>query len=904
LVTTSVPLVAPASAFVPLKYHWSVGVGQRDAGGYTIVAANAGGSVTSTVATLTVLVPPTISVQPASQTNSALANAVFGVTATGTAPLAYQWHSNGVAVAGATNAGFTVSNLTTAAAGNYFVVVTNVAGAATSSVAALTVERLVPAVTWTNPAAITYGTALGGTQLNASTPVAGTFAYSPTSGTILPAGTHGLTNEFTPTDATAYVGTTGTVSVVVNPAALTVTAGSQTRAFGTANGPLTVGYAGFVNSETTNVLASVAVAATAADINSLPGSYPITVSGAAGANYSVTHVAGLLVVTAVPPALVVEATNQTVVAGVDVTHMAVATGAPTPVLQWYFNGTNALAGATNGTLVVTNAQPANAGGYTIVAANAGGSVTSAVATLTVLVPPTISVQPASQMVLAGSNVTFSVGATGTLPLHHQWLFNGGPLANETNAMLVVSNAQPAVAGAYSVTVSNAAGVAASSNAVLSLGALPDIVIQPVGQTSIIGASLTFFVTATGTPAPTYQWHRNAVPISGATGSSLSFGSLQATNAGTYSVVVANAFGTLTSSNAVLQLTAAAAPVIVTQPQSQAALEGATVTFTVGASGTPAPTYQWVKDSSAIPGATGASLTLTNLTLASAGSYVVQVFNSAGSTSSVPATLQILVPPAITAQPVAVVTNLGADAAFTVTATGLPAPVHQWFKDGLAIASPTAGFLGQTTSNLSVLAVQPGQAGTYFVVVTNVAGAVTSAPVTLSLTPAPLITVHPAGALVIRTNLGPSAPVVFSVTATGAPPLGYQWRFNGTGLPDATNATLTWTNFARSNAGLFSVLVSNPGGSVLSSNALLEIRVAQIVGVPVRLPGGAVRVSFGDMDGLGVVASNVSRFEVQFTTNFVDWVATPFGLSMLNGKFILDDPGQAASPRRFYRVIER
>jgi hypothetical protein len=593
-----------------------------------------------------------------------------------------------------------------------------------------------------------------------------------------------------------------------------------------------------------------------------------------------------------------------VVAGVDVTHVAVATGAPVPTLQWYFNGTNVLAGATNGTLVVTNAQPANAGGYTVVAANAGGSVTSAVATLTVLVPPTISVGPASQMVLPGSNVTFSVAAAGTLPLHHQWLFNGGPLVNETNAVLVVSNAQPAVAGAYSVTVSNTAGVTASSNAVLSIGALPAIVVQPVGQTSIIGASLTFFVSATGTPAPAYQWHRNAVPIPGATGSSLSFGVLQATNAGTYSVVVANAFGTVTSSNAVLQLATPAAPVILSQPQSQAALEGATVTFSVGASGTPAPTYQWIKDSSAIPGATGASLTVTNLTLAAAGSYVVQVFNSAGSTSSVPATLQVLVPPAITAQPVGVVTNLGANAAFTVTATGLPAPVHQWFKDGLPIASPTAGFLGQTTSNLSVLAVQPGQAGTYHVVVTNVAGAVTSAPVTLSLTPAPLITAHPAGALVIRTNIGPHAPVVFSVTASGAPPLAYQWRFNGTGLPDATNATLTWTNFARSNAGLYSVLVSNPGGSVLSSNALLDIRVAQVVGVPVRLPGGAVRVSFGDMDGLGVVASNVSRFEVQFTTNFVDWVASPFGLSMLNGKFILDDPGQAASARRFYRVIER
>jgi len=94
--------------------------------------------------TTTALQAPAITAQPVSQTVSASSNATFSVTATGTAPLSYQWRFNGTPIANATNATLALSNVQTNQAGSYSVVITNVAGTITSSVASLTVNQLTP----------------------------------------------------------------------------------------------------------------------------------------------------------------------------------------------------------------------------------------------------------------------------------------------------------------------------------------------------------------------------------------------------------------------------------------------------------------------------------------------------------------------------------------------------------------------------------------------------------------------------------------------------------------------------------------------------------------------------------------------------------------------------------------
>ena len=92
------------------------------------------------------------------------------------------------------------------------------------------VNKATPVITWPTPAAITYGTPLSATQLNATANVSGTFSYLPPSGTVLPAGTHELAVGFTPWDTTYYNSTTGSTALTVNKRtpAISVTGGTFT----------------------------------------------------------------------------------------------------------------------------------------------------------------------------------------------------------------------------------------------------------------------------------------------------------------------------------------------------------------------------------------------------------------------------------------------------------------------------------------------------------------------------------------------------------------------------------------------------------------------------------------------------------------------------------------------------
>src|SRR5438552_3986516 len=166
-----------ATGTAPLSYQWQkngTAIGAATTASYTtsattasdngdqftVVVSNAVGSVTSRPAALTVnavLVAPTITTQPASQTVTAGQRAAFTVTATGTAPLSYQWQKNGTTIVGATAASYTTPATTIADNGDQFtVVVSNAAGSVTSNAAALTVNAapVAPTIT-TQPASQT-----------------------------------------------------------------------------------------------------------------------------------------------------------------------------------------------------------------------------------------------------------------------------------------------------------------------------------------------------------------------------------------------------------------------------------------------------------------------------------------------------------------------------------------------------------------------------------------------------------------------------------------------------------------------------------------------------------------------------------------------------------------------------
>ncbi len=181
-------------------------------------------------------------------------------------------------------------------------------------------------------------------------------------------------------------------------------------------------------------------------------------------------------------------------------------------------------------------------------------------TLAVISPPTITTQPADQAVLEGATAAFTVAATGGLPLFYQWqdngtnLTDGGNISGSTTTNLTINNVSAADVGTYAVIVTNVAGMATSSNALLTITPSPPVItMQPANQMSVVGETAMFTVVAIGNTPLFYQWNYNGTNIGGATNAILTLTNVQLAQAGNYAVAVSNVLGSTTSSNATLNV---------------------------------------------------------------------------------------------------------------------------------------------------------------------------------------------------------------------------------------------------------------------------------------------------------------------------------------------------------------
>jgi len=265
------------------------------------------------------------------------------------------------------------------------------------------------------------------------------------------------------------------------------------------------------------------------------------------------------------------AASATVLAGQSVTLTTTCDGTAPFAYKWYKDGA-LLSGVTGADYTISNVQPAHAGVYHSVVSNSAGSATaeSAVMMVAIATAPVITSQPASQGVVVGAGVTFTVVATGMPAPTFQWRRNGVPIAGATAATYTVASVTAADAGTYTVVATNSVGSVTSAGALLTINTLPVITTQPAGKTVTAGTGVSFTAAASGTPSPTYQWQKNGVNILGATGATYSLSTTTVADAGTYRVVATNVVGATTSSGAVLTVNV---PITVNAPTNLTALAG-------------------------------------------------------------------------------------------------------------------------------------------------------------------------------------------------------------------------------------------------------------------------------------------------------------------------------------------
>ena len=663
------------------------------------------------------------------------------------------------------------------------------------------------------------------------------------------------------------------------------------------------------------------------------GNYAVLVTNAFGSTLSSNAV---LTVTATRPTIQAQPTNQSIFVNGTATFGVTAAGSLPLSYQWSFNGTD-IDGATNASFTLANVQTNQAGNYAVQVTNPVGSTNSTSAVLTVVgLPPAITVQPTNQTVTVGYTANFNVTATGSLPLNYQWSFNGTDIDGATSASLVLTDVQTGQSGGYTVQVTNAFGSIMSSNAILTVTALPPVVLtQPTNQTLPVGYTATFNVTATGSLPLNYQWSFNGTNIDGATSASLVLTNVQTNQSGVYAAKVTNAFGSIVSSNANLNAVPLP-PTILAQPISQMVLQGGIAGLNVTVTGSLPLNYQWSFNGTNINGATNASITFASVQSTQAGNYSVVVTNAYGSEFSSNVFL-------ITVKPSSLSVDQTTEGGLLFSYFGLGNESGQSFTP----ASSSVGYFQMNVISLGMVVqvnlrsnsfTGPILGSTYPMFVPNnypgdnniTLFFPTSVPVTPGTTYYAEIIVqsgrgwdiaasaygyeggsmmsNPSEDLYFQEGIVMSAPLIssqpasctniagttvnFTATVFGTAPLNYQWQFNGTNLVDATNTTLTLNNVTTNQAGAYSVTVTNMIGSVTSSNAVLSVYATAAA----MLNG----CSFSRVNGLKFQVAGVPGFNyaVQESTNLIDWVS----LITNTSPFIFVDANATNFPQQFYRTL--
>jgi hypothetical protein len=299
------------------------------------------------------------------------------------------------------------------------------------------------------------------------------------------------------------------------------------------------------------------------------------------------------------------------------------------------------------------------------------------------------------------------------------------------------------------------------------------------------------------------------------------------------------------------------PTITRQPQGNSVPVGAVATLSVSAAGTAPLSYRWQRNGVNLQGATSAVLSVFNVQPTNPASYRVWVSNAVGSICSQPATVTVLQAPIITAQPTGLTVSEGAAATLQVSAIGTAPLAYQWYFNDSPIANATS-------SSLAFVAVDSSQSGVYQVVVTNSVGMVAS------------------------------APAVLKVTGTDSDGDGIPdwWMLQYFGHPTGLASDQSRAQDDPDGDGMSNLQEYLAGTNPLDSQSSLKLRTQGTSSAT-----GRPRFAFTAVAGIGYTLQFCDNLASRSWTKLRDYPSDPTTRTI-----IVNDPGAANSPARFYRLV--
>ena len=788
-------------------------------GNYQVVVTNLCGGVTSSVATLEFA--PVILAQPASQTIQLGSNAVFTVNPTGTAPLACQWYFNGTAISGATATNYTFTGVATNNAGNYAIVITNLYGSATSSLAVLSIYQ---SITFPPIQNCVLGSAPINLQATSSSglPVSLTLGSTsplgvPFAGNLLAPTVEGIvTVVATQTGNTIYAAAnsvTNTFTVVGTnwwPILSTVSGDLCGAAFGSGQF-IVVGENGIILSSTNGITWTTCNSGTTKPFEAIAygnglfvaAGYGILKYSADGINWNMSSI---------PYGI----TNMC--------EICYGNG-------WFYvsDGTTVYASADglqwNTKYVLPNSySPICFGNNTLIAASPGTGSYWNYDYLYLLSGSTWTQQQQHYYNLVISGLAYGNGAI--VPVGSMGSGGGAILPSPTAGYDdVCYSGGEFIAGGFngimestdgshwiSTLISNGTndnytyGAAFGADRCISVGCnivysksgtntfrwlskigdillsfrgnvflqQPPIISSASTASGAVGQSFNYVISANNSPT---LYGASGLPAGLTVNSASGQISGNPSVGGTYSVTLtaANAGG-VASKTLSLSINNGVPPVITTQPASQTVYVGGSVTFSTVASSSGSNVYQWYFNGSAIGGATGSSFAQSNVTTINAGNYSVKVSNSYGSVTSQVATLTVmLATPAIVQQPADQAQPIGNNAMFLASASGIQPLAWQWYFNNLRLAAAT-------NAQLALGPLLTNQAGNYQLIVTNLYGSATSrvAALTVLLQPNVYGTSNGSGRMSLNLASAPGSTNRLWISTNLGLPMS-QWRVIATNV---------------------------------------------------------------------------------------------------------------------------